>query len=83
VSTDEASQALAVLEADQVAIRTAAALPRWYLLVASFCMGIIVVVLGIPEACSYAGAWSRRSSCMRSRAMPGRVGPGHVRDPQW
>jgi len=53
VSTDEASRALAVLESDQVAIRTAAALPRWYLLIASVCLGFVTATFAIPESWSW------------------------------
>jgi len=47
VSPHEASHALAVVEADQKAIRTAAQPPKWYFPGLSLCLGAIVVCSGI------------------------------------
>jgi len=49
-STDEASRALADLEADQIAIRAAGALPQWNLLAIAIGMAVLVSALAIPDS---------------------------------
>jgi len=50
VSPDDAARAIAVIAADQAALRKAVVPPKWYLVVLSICIGGLFAKYAIPES---------------------------------